>query len=344
MAGEEPVPYALRARTDHPLGPDLADHPGQVPAQGERGLDPAVRIAEPDQILDPDLGGGHGLLGPADRRDLRPGHVRVESAGVTVGDHAVGDRRPGGRPGRHRAGRPEVDVVRVGGDREDALGHDFGGCHPRDGTAPSAPSGQAPRPVARRPARYTCGCSGLTRREGPDDPGLVGVSGGWAVPRCPLGSTRPQHSPFWTLRRSHARKPCPSRRVWRHPPHAPPLPRGRHLPGRFRPARDRSGPGRDAGAHVAASRVRRHPTAGRGPHQRIVAYDRADRGADRDPGPPRAPRCAGRPATSSRPRITPRLRSRRRAYPCTPGRARPSRSTGGAPRRPCAGRTEPDPT
>ena len=48
------------------------------------------------------------------------GHGAVRSAGVAVGDDAVGDLDAGRGEGGDRAGRPEVDVVGVGGDDQDA--------------------------------------------------------------------------------------------------------------------------------------------------------------------------------------------------------------------------------
>ena len=72
-------------------------------------------------------------------------------------------------------------------------------------------------------------------------------------------------------------------------------------------------------------------------HHGLAAHDDPDRGAHRDAASSSAPRCAGRRATSSRPRTTPPPRSRRAASPCSRGRARRSRSTGGAPSRRCAG-------
>ena len=72
------------------------------------------------------------------------------------------------------------------------------------------------------------------------------------------------------------------------------------------------------------------------PHHRLAAHDDPDRGPDRDPDRARAPTCAGPPATSSRPRTTRPRRSPRRACRSSPGRARPSRSTGTAPGRPLA--------
>ena len=81
----------------------------------------------------------------------------------------------------------------------------------------------------------------------------------------------------------------------------------------------------------------------------LAAHDDPDGRADRDADGARRARCAGAAATSSPPRTTPRRRSRsaptaRRRSPkacrSTPGRARRSRSTGGAPNRSCAGPVE----
>ena len=95
----------------------------------------------------------------------------------------------------------------------------------------------------------------------------------------------------------------------------------------------------------------RHEYAGRAAAARradhgLAAHDRPDGRAHRDAVERSAPRCAGARATSSRPRITRRPPSRsdprgrrraRRACRCSRGRARRSRSTGGAPSRRCAG-------
>src|SRR6185437_11179792 len=66
------------------------------------------------------LGGG-GLLGAAQRRDLRPGHALIVPARVAVGDDAVDDLDPGVGPQRDGAGGTEVHVVGVGGDHKDSL-------------------------------------------------------------------------------------------------------------------------------------------------------------------------------------------------------------------------------
>jgi hypothetical protein len=68
------------------------------------------------QLLDADLGGRVRLLAAADAGDVGSGHLRVEPAGVAVGDHAVGDVRAGVGPPCHGAGGAEIDVVGVGGD------------------------------------------------------------------------------------------------------------------------------------------------------------------------------------------------------------------------------------
>jgi adenosylhomocysteinase len=63
-------------------------------------------------------------------------------------------------------------------------------------------------------------------------------------------------------------------------------------------------------------------------HRWLAAHDDPDRGTDRDAGRIWAPICAGRRATSSRPRTTPRRRSPRRAFRSSPSRARRWRNTG----------------
>jgi len=63
MAGEQAVPQPLRALTDDPLRADLPDHPGQIPAQGQGGLDPAVRVAEKPHVPHADAFRRGDLLG-----------------------------------------------------------------------------------------------------------------------------------------------------------------------------------------------------------------------------------------------------------------------------------------
>jgi hypothetical protein len=71
--------------------------------------------------VDPqDLGRG-GLFLAAQRGYLRPRDGLVEAARVAVGNQAVADLDPGVGPERDGARGTEVDVVRVGGDHQDAL-------------------------------------------------------------------------------------------------------------------------------------------------------------------------------------------------------------------------------
>ena len=120
----------------------------------------------------------------------------------------------------------------------------------------------------------------------------------------------------------------------------------RPLPGRLRPQGDRAGRARDARPDADPRGVRRRPAAQGRAHHRLAAHDRPDRRADRDahrarrrgalvlvqhlldPGPRRRRR--GRRARGH-PR-GPAGRAR-----CSPGRARRSRSTGGAPSRSSTG-------
>ena len=74
------------------------------------------------------------------------------------------------------------------------------------------------------------------------------------------------------------------------------------------------------------------PLEGRA-HHGLAAHDDPDRRADRDARRARRRGALGLAATSSRPRTTPRRRSPRPASRSSPGRARRSRSTGGAPSR-----------
>ena len=127
VTGEDSTVVPLRRLTQHARGANFADDPGEVPTQFDRRGEPSVGIAEKDHVADTDLPGGCDLLGPADRSDLPACHGRVEPAGVAVGDHAIGDRRPGRCPRRHRSGSSEIHVVRMGGDHEySVVVHDAG--------------------------------------------------------------------------------------------------------------------------------------------------------------------------------------------------------------------------
>ncbi len=90
-------------------------------------------------------------------------------------------------------------------------------------------------------------------------------------------------------------------------------------------------------------RVRREAAPRRPAHHRLAPHDHPDGGPHRDAAGPRRRRPLGVAATSSRPRTTPPPRwwsartappSARRASRSSPGRARPSRSTGSAPSAP----------
>jgi transposase len=87
--------------------------PGDVAAQLQGHRQPAVRVAEERDVADPEHAGRLALLLLADAADLRARDLRVEPAGVAVGDDAVADLDPGRRPGGHAAAAAEVDVVRM---------------------------------------------------------------------------------------------------------------------------------------------------------------------------------------------------------------------------------------
>ena len=120
MAGEDGVPVALGRLGQHALGPDLADDPADVAAQLEGGLHHAVGMTEEVHVAHADHGGRGPLLVLAQRCHVGPRHRTVGSTGVAVRDDAVGDLDPGRREGGDRAGRPEVDVVGMGGHDEDS--------------------------------------------------------------------------------------------------------------------------------------------------------------------------------------------------------------------------------
>ena len=122
--------------------------------------------------------------------------------------------------------------------------------------------------------------------------------------------------------------------------------RRRPLAGRERPPPAPPGRARDARPHVPARGVRRQGPPRRRPHHRLAAHDRADRRAHRDPRLARRRRPLGllqhllhrrrgRRGRRGRPRRAPPRPPP--ASRSTPGRARRSRSTGGAPTRCSAG-------
>ena len=150
MADPDPGVAPLRAGAEQPVRPDLPDHPGQVPAQVQGGLHPAVRVAQEAHVVHADaLGRGH-LLGPAQGRHLLPGEILVETAGVAVGHHAVDHLDPGLRPARDGSRGREVHVVGVGRDGQDPadLGVIEHARHPRQGAR-----GRAAAPPARATRR-----------------------------------------------------------------------------------------------------------------------------------------------------------------------------------------------
>ncbi len=119
VAGVDEVPIAFGRLGEHALGPYLADDPADVAPQFLGGLDPPVGVPEEVHVAHADHGGGGALLVLAQRGHLHPRHGPVRSAGLTVGDDAVGDLQPGRGERGHGARRTEVDVVGVGGDDED---------------------------------------------------------------------------------------------------------------------------------------------------------------------------------------------------------------------------------
>ena len=86
-----------------------------------RHRQPAVGVAEEDDVLDADGLRGSALLGLPDAGDLAARDVGVEAAGVAVGADAVRHRDARGGPRRDRAAGAEVDVVGVRGDDQGAL-------------------------------------------------------------------------------------------------------------------------------------------------------------------------------------------------------------------------------
>ena len=100
------------------------------------------------------------------------------------------------------------------------------------------------------------------------------------------------------------------------------FPRRRSGAGRLGPQGNRDRRDRDARPDGDPRGIRAHAAAARRAHRRLAAHDHPDRGADRDAAGAGRRRCAGPPATSSRPRTMPPPPSRRAAPACSPTRAR----------------------
>ena len=138
----------------HHVGAELANRPGQAPAEGERRLDLAVGLVEEVDGIDADLGRRGSLLALAKLGKGRHIGVRVVAALVAARDDEVAGARALGDPARHRSGAAELDVVGMRGHDEDA----FGGlelvvrhrrCADRSVTG-RRPCAAAPRPAALR--------------------------------------------------------------------------------------------------------------------------------------------------------------------------------------------------
>lgn len=120
MAGVHPVQVAHRALGHDTVRLDLADHPGDGPAQIETGGDPPVVEAEEVQNGHSDDLGRRPLLVAADPGHLVAGDGVVEATGLAVGDQAIDHLVTlRGQPGRG-ASAAEVEVVGVGGDVQEA--------------------------------------------------------------------------------------------------------------------------------------------------------------------------------------------------------------------------------
>ena len=173
-----------------------------------------------------------------------------------------------------------------------------------------------------------------------DDAELRAAVDGWLEAPGRASRARPRRPTGCAGSRRSTRScwPPPQRR--QHDPHGDPmtttddrLQGRRHRPRRLRPQGDRARRARDARPDVAARGVRRRPAAQGRAHHRLAAHDGADRRADRDARRTRR----RRPLVLVQHLLDPgprRRRDRRRpASPSSPGRARRSRSTGGAPSR-----------
>ncbi len=121
MAGADALPIAVRGLAHQAVGPEHAHGPAHIPSQVERGRQAAVGVTEKGDIGHPELGAGGPLFLTPGTGHVRARNVPVRTAGIAIGDHAVGDLDPGFDPGRHRSSGPEVHVVGMGGHDQDAL-------------------------------------------------------------------------------------------------------------------------------------------------------------------------------------------------------------------------------
>ena len=121
MACPDPHPVAVGALDDHPLRTDLPDHPADVATQLHRHDERTVGMAEEAHVAHADLLGRFDLFGPPDAGDVGPVDGRVEAPSVAIGADAVDNLDASGRPVCDRAGRPEVDVVRMSAHDEHPL-------------------------------------------------------------------------------------------------------------------------------------------------------------------------------------------------------------------------------
>ena len=157
VIGMEPVALP-RVVTEHDVGPQLADDPGDLGDRRPIARQVAVDVPEEAHLAGAVTGqpaGRLALLVLAARHELRQVGRRVPRALGTVGAHEVVDDAAGRRPLGQRAAGAELDVVGMGGD---------GQRRRRDG------------PVARpRPGRAQWRLSRLVRSH----VGRWGRSAGW---------------------------------------------------------------------------------------------------------------------------------------------------------------------
>ena len=306
----------------------IGRHGASAPAGGHRGV-PGVRDGQHAGRGERPAGGAGGdPRGAGVPAAGRPGHPPAHPARRA--------RRAAGRgQDRHRAGTTPGPRSPRGSTRPSRR------CappSPRRGTSSSSPTSTGPRPDAA-PSRHP------VRRTRPISETL----------RQPRQACR-RRPPAPRTNEASCRSPAPApRRGATHASTTDPRLQGRRPVAWPTSAARRSGwpSTRCPGLMAMRARVRRATAAAGRPHHRLAAHDRADRRAHRDAGRARAPRSAGRPATSSPPRTTPPPPSpsappvpsrRQQGSPSTPGRARRCRSTGGAPSRCCCGPTARAPT
>ena len=112
---------ALGRLGQHPLGTEPTDHAADVAPQLECGLEPTVGIPEERHIIDADDVRRDTLLLFAKVGHRKARHRTVGAASFAARTDAIRDIDASIGPAGDRTGGAEIDIVRVGGDDEDAI-------------------------------------------------------------------------------------------------------------------------------------------------------------------------------------------------------------------------------